>query len=87
MLNSEKSNQILSILTIVFTFSIPAAVVGTFYGMNISLPGRIETGPWTFFGTYSTLIVVLIISVGSALLMYWYFHRVGWIANTAKHKT
>ena len=87
MLNSEKSNQILSILTIVFTFSIPAAVVGTFYGMNVNLPSGIETGPWTFFGIYSTLIVVLIISAASALLMYWYFHKVGWIANTAKHKT
>jgi magnesium transporter len=87
MLNSEKSNQILSILTIVFTFSIPAAVVGTFYGMNINLPGGIEIGPWTFFGHYSTLIVVLIISAASALLMYWYFHRVGWIANTVRHKT
>ena len=62
MLNSEKANQILSILTIVFTFSIPAAVVGTFYGMNINLPGGIETDPWTFFGMYTTLIVVLIIS-------------------------
>jgi magnesium transporter len=61
MLNTEKSNQILSILTIVFTFSIPVAVIGTFYGMNINLPGGIETGLWTFFGTYATLIVVLII--------------------------
>ena len=87
MLNSEKANQILSILTIVFTFSIPAAAIGTFYGMNINLPGGIETGPWTFFGIYTTLIVVLIISAASALLMYWYFHKVGWITNTARHKT
>lgn len=39
MLNTEKTNQILAILTIVFTLSIPAAIVGTFYGMNINLPG------------------------------------------------
>jgi magnesium transporter len=70
MLNTEKSNQILSILTIVFTFSIPVAVIGTFYGMNINLPGGIETGLWTFFGTYTTLIVVLIISSISALIIY-----------------
>jgi magnesium transporter len=87
MLNSEKANQILSLLTIVFTFSIPAAVIGTFYGMNVNLPGGIETGPWTFFGIYTTLIIVLIIFAASALLMYWYFHKVGWITSTTRHKT
>ena len=75
MLNSEKANQILSLLTIVFTFSIPAAVIGTYYGMNVNLPGGIETGPWTFFGMYTTLIIVLIISAASALLMYGIFIR------------
>jgi magnesium transporter len=87
MLNSEKANQILSLLTIVFTFSIPAAVIGTFYGMNVNLPGGIETGPWTFFGIYTTLIIVLIIFAASALLMYWYFHKVGWITSTTRNKT
>lgn len=87
MLNTEKANQILAILTIVFTFSIPATVVGTFYGMNINLPGGIETGPWTFFGTYTTLIVVLVITAAFAMLMYWYYHKVGWITSTARHKT
>jgi len=87
MLNSEKANQILSLLTIVFTFSIPAAVVGTYYGMNVNLPGGIETGPWTFFGMYTTLIIVLIIFAASALLMYWYFHKVGWITSTTRHKS
>jgi magnesium transporter len=87
MLNTEKANQILAILTIVFTFSIPATVVGTFYGMNIYLPGGIEPGPWTFFGTYTTLIVVLVISAAFAMLMYWYFRKVGWITSTTRHKT
>jgi magnesium transporter len=87
MLNTEKANQILAILTIVFTFSIPAAVVGTFYGMNINLPGGIETGPWTFLGTYTTLIIVLTISAAFALVMYWYFHKVGWITNPTRRKT
>jgi magnesium transporter len=87
MLNTEKANQILSILTIVFTFSIPATVVGTFYGMNINLPGGIETGTWTFFGTYTTLIIVLIISSIFAFMMYWYFHKVGWITYTGRRNT
>jgi magnesium transporter len=83
MLNTEKTNQILAVLTIVFTLSIPAAVVGTFYGMNINLPGGLDTGPWTFLGTYTTLIAILIISAASALLMYWYFRKVGWVSSSS----
>ena len=44
MLSQEKTNKILGVLTIVFTLSIPATVIGTFYGMNINLPGGSETG-------------------------------------------
>jgi magnesium transporter len=50
--------------------------------MNVNLPGGSETGSWNFFGTYTTLIVVLIISTFSALLMIWYFRRLGWIGMT-----
>jgi magnesium transporter len=75
-----------SMLTIAFTFSTPAIAVGTFYGMNINLPGD-RKGPWTFLGKYTTLIIVVIISAASALPMYWYLHKVGWITYTARHKT
>jgi magnesium transporter len=83
MLSTEKTNQTLAILTIVFTLSIPATVIGTFYGMNVNIPGGLETGQWTFFGTYTTLIIVLIISATFALLMYWYFRKVGWITGSS----
>src|SRR5919112_677097 len=79
MLSTEKTNKILAVLTILFTLSIPSAVIGSFYGMNINLPGGLETGAWNFFGIYTTLIVILIISTFSALLMIWYFRRLGWI--------
>ncbi|MCX8103324.1 MAG: magnesium transporter CorA family protein [Candidatus Bipolaricaulota bacterium] len=76
---ANKSNKILAILTIVFTLSIPATIAGTFYGMNINLPGGIETGPWLFWGPYTTFIVIVI---GSLLipgaLMLWWFKRRGW---------
>jgi magnesium transporter len=78
MLSQEKTNKILAVLTILFTLSIPAAVIGTFYGMNINLPGGIETGQWMQLGTYTTLIFVIIISSISALIMVFYFRRVGW---------
>lgn len=82
MLSTEKTNKILAVLTILFTLSIPATVIGAFYGMNVNLPGGSETGSWNFFGPYTTLIVVLIISTFSALLMIWYFRRLGWIGMT-----
>jgi hypothetical protein len=34
---------------------------------------------WNFFGPYTTMIVVLAISIAMALLMLWYFRRLGWI--------
>src|ERR671938_1422406 len=79
MLNTERTNKILTVLTILFTLSIPVTVLGTFYGMNVNLPGGNETGNWNFFGTYTTMIVVLTISIAMALLMLWYFRRLGWI--------
>jgi len=78
MLGAEKSNKILSILTIIFTLSIPLTVISSFYGMNISMPGRIES-PSTFLGPYTTMISVIIISLVPTSLMYWYFRRSGWL--------
>ncbi len=40
MLSTEKTNKILSFLTILFTLSIPVTVIGTFFGMNIRIPFR-----------------------------------------------
>lgn len=79
MLSNEKTNKILAVLTIVFTLSIPATVIGTFYGMNINLPGGTETGPWDQLGTYTSLIFVLAASSVSALFMVLYFRRLGWL--------
>lgn len=56
MLSTEKSNKILAILTIPYT------IIGTIYGMNINLPGGIETGAWAFLGPYTTLIILLIVA-------------------------
>ena len=79
MLSTEKTNKILGVLTILFTLSIPSTIIGTLYGMNINLPGGIETSSWYLFTPYTTFIVLLTISLLSALLMAWYFHRLGWI--------
>ncbi|OGE25683.1 hypothetical protein A3C26_01680 [Candidatus Daviesbacteria bacterium RIFCSPHIGHO2_02_FULL_39_12] len=77
--STEKTNRILAILTIIFTFTIPATVIGTFYGMNLLLPGGIEAGNWIFWGKYTTLIVILIVTIIPALVMQLYFRKRGWI--------
>lgn len=81
MLSTEKSNKILAVLTIIFTLAIPATVIGTFYGMNITLPGGIETGSVNIFGTYTALIIIVLASVIPALLMLVYFKKRGWVGN------
>ena len=39
VLSTEKTNKVLAVLTIIFTLAIPSTVIGTFYGMNVNLPG------------------------------------------------
>jgi len=79
LLSQERTNRILALLTIVFTVAIPATVIGTFYGMNINLPGGIEIGPWSTWGTYTTFIVILLVSLVPGAFMLWLFHRMRWI--------
>jgi magnesium transporter len=79
MLSTEKSNKILAILTILFTLSIPVTVVAAIYGMNVNLPGGIETGSPTFFGQYTSLTLLAIAVTVPAVTMMWYFKRQGWI--------
>ena len=79
MLSTEKHNKILALLTIVFTLAIPATVIGTFYGMNVYLPGGVETGVWTQLGPYTTFMIILIASLIPALIMVLYFRKLGWL--------
>lgn len=79
MLSTEKSNKILAILTILFTLSIPATVIGAYYGMNINLPGGIETGSATFLGEYTSFMIITIVAVIPAVGMIYWFTREGWL--------
>ncbi len=76
MLSTEKTNQVLALLTIIFTLAIPATVIGTFYGMNVSLPGGITQN-----GDYTTFIIVMLASVIPAGIMFAYFKRLGWLSS------
>jgi magnesium transporter len=79
MLSTEKSNKILAVLTILFTLSIPVTVVAAIYGMNVNLPGGIETGSATFLGQYTSFILLVIVAILPAVIMTWYFKRQRWI--------
>nr|WP_294805968.1 magnesium transporter CorA family protein [uncultured Nitrososphaera sp.] len=79
VLSTEKTNKILAVLTIIFTLSLPATVVSTFYGMNVNLPGGIQTGSWTQLGPYTSLMFVVAVSAAAAGLMLLYFRKQGWL--------
>lgn len=78
MLSTEKTNKVLAALTIIFTFAIPGTVIGTFYGMNINLPGGINDHS-VFFGPFTSFIIIILASLIPVILMFIYFRKLGWI--------
>ncbi len=80
VLSSEKTNKVLAVLTIIFTLAIPATVIGTFYGMNINLPGGVDA-EWMVLGPYTSFIILIIASAIPVILMFSYFRKLGWISR------
>ncbi len=78
IISSDRTNKILAVLTIMFTFSIPVTVIGALYGMNVNVPGG-ENNPWTFLGAYTTFWFILILSVAPVFFMYIVFKRLQWL--------
>ena len=80
VLSTEKTNKVLAVLTIIFTLAIPSTVIGTFYGMNVNLPGGLDNHA-TILGPFTTFIIVIIASAIPAILMFAYFKKLGWISS------
>ncbi|MDB5180219.1 MAG: magnesium transporter [Candidatus Saccharibacteria bacterium] len=76
--STEQTNKILEALTLVFTLTIPATLIGSLYGMNVLLPGGIETGSWTFLGDYTMFKLIITVSVLAAVSMLLYFKYKKW---------
>lgn len=76
--STERTNEILAILTIIFTLAIPATIYSAFYGMNVPMPGANTSSIWYFWGAYTTFYIILGISVTSAVLMYIWFKLKKW---------
>jgi magnesium transporter len=77
MLSTEKTNKILSFLTILFTLSIPLTVIGTFFGMNVRIP--FSTNSSNIITDYIPVTIILTVSIGLVILMIWLFKRLGWM--------
>lgn len=77
--STEKTNKILTVLTVIFTFTIPTTIFGTLYGMNIFLPGGIEAGSWLFLGEFTTFYIIVAASFISIILMLLYFKYKDWL--------
>ncbi|MBS1268212.1 MAG: Cobalt/magnesium transport protein CorA [Nitrosopumilus sp.] len=80
VLSTEKTNKVLGLLTIIFTLAIPSTVIGTFYGMNISLPGGAGDS-LMILGPYTMFIFIILASSVPAIMMFAYFKKLGWISN------
>ena len=80
VLSNEKTNKVLAVLTMIFTLAIPSTVIGTFYGMNVNLPGGIGENAM-ILGPFTTFIVVILASAIPAILMFIYFKKLGWISS------
>jgi magnesium transporter len=78
IISSDRTNKILTVLTIMFTLSIPVSLIGTLYGMNIPLPGGLDH-PLTFLGRYTTLYLLLLASFTPSALMFLFFKRLRWV--------
>ena len=76
--SSNRTNTVLSFLTLIFTLTLPAALVAAFYGMNLPIPGALVPGALSFFGTYTSLLFVSILMVVPTFIMAVYFKRRGW---------
>ncbi len=80
MLSTEKTNKVLAVLTIIFTLAIPSTVIGTFYGMNVNLPGGAVDNVM-ILGPFTAFIIIIIASAIPAILMFAYFKKLGWITS------
>ncbi|MBA4717891.1 MAG: magnesium transporter CorA family protein [Nitrosopumilus sp.] len=78
VLSTEKTNKVLAVLTIIFTLAIPSTVIGTFYGMNVNLPGGIGDDSM-ILGPFTSLIIIVLASAIPAIMMFAYFKKLGWI--------
>ncbi len=71
-LASTKTNEVIRILTIIFTITLPISLLANIYGMNTSLP--LTDGP-----VKRDFITIAIAMLLGAVLTIWYFKKKRWL--------
>jgi len=80
LLRQERSNKIMTVLTILFTISLPTTIITTLFGMHVNIPWGTESNGWSgIFGTYTTFIIITTVSILLAFIMYVFFRRRRWL--------
>ncbi|MEK7847520.1 MAG: CorA family divalent cation transporter, partial [Chloroflexota bacterium] len=69
-LNVQRTNEVVRVLTIVFTVVLPLMILSSLYGMNVPLP--FANSPLTFWAHF-------VVSGLISLLMLLWFRRRGWL--------
>jgi magnesium transporter len=70
---TQRLNRVIRILNVFATIVLPFLAVSSLYGMNVILPGGLESG------SYSTFFILLAIMVGLTIGMMVYFRHRKWI--------
>ncbi|MBI2850984.1 MAG: magnesium transporter CorA family protein [Chloroflexi bacterium] len=73
VLSTDRLNHIMRVMTVIATVFLPFIVISSIYGMNIHLPGSVNTGSWMPF-----VIIILSTSLITGVMLY-YFRRRRWI--------
>ncbi|MCS7142863.1 MAG: magnesium transporter CorA family protein [Aigarchaeota archaeon] len=77
VLSTELTNKILAVLTVIFTATIPATLVASFYGMNVDLPLADLRLP--LIGEYSAFAILVGGSLTIAGVMMYFFRKIRWL--------
>ena len=70
VLSTDRLNRIMRIMTIIATVALPFIVVPSIYGMNISMPGSVNSGSWLPF-----IIIMLFTSLVTGIMLYFFRHK------------
>ena len=67
---SNSLNEVIKVLTVIFTITIPASIITSAFGMNVMYPG---------FGAWEGLALALALMIGFSSITFLYLRRKGWV--------
>jgi magnesium transporter len=70
VLSTDRLNRIMRILTVIATVLLPFLAISSLYGMNVHMPGSIESGSWMPF-----IVIMVVMAVIAGAMLYFFRHR------------